>query len=157
MTLYAVRPDPNTGEPFEDAEVVAKLEYGWDFLDHASMLLRLVDVPRAEQLDAVMIRLNEQAEDHGELRIYADDMRELVRLVDGIEHSIVATGIVDKHWRVPCDRLDELAKVVPAMDLKTERSLDDKTHALAEVMANAISIRNFLKDALAAKCVVILG
>lgn len=43
------------------------------------------------------------------------------------------------------------------MDLKTERSLDAKTHALGEVMINAVSIRNFLSDAVSAGCVVVLG
>jgi hypothetical protein len=33
------------------------------------------------------------------------------------------------------------------MDLKSERSPDDKTHALGEVMANAVFLRNFLSDA----------
>jgi hypothetical protein len=53
--------------------------------------------------------------------------------------------------------LEELAKRVPAMDLTTERSLDDKTHALAEVMINAVSIRNFLSNAVNGGCVVVLG
>ena len=43
------------------------------------------------------------------------------------------------------------------MDLKTERSLNCKTSALAEVMINAFSIRNFLSSAVDAGCVVALG
>lgn len=58
---------------------------------------------------------------------------------------------------VPAKRLEELAKKVPAMDLTTQRSLEDKTHALAEVMINAVSVRNFLSNALDAGCVVVLG
>ena len=80
-----------------------------------------------------------------------------MRLLAGIDDAIIAAGIVDRHWRVPADRLEELARRVPAMDLKTERSLDDKTHALGEVMINAVSIRNFLADAVSAGCVVVLG
>jgi hypothetical protein len=66
----------------------------------------------------------------------------------------VAAGIVDRDWRVSPDRLEELAKRVPAMDLTTERSLSSKTSALGEVMINAVSIRNFLSNALDAGCVV---
>ena len=43
------------------------------------------------------------------------------------------------------------------MNLTAERSLDDKTHALDEVMINAFSIRNFLSNAINAGCVVVLG
>ena len=43
------------------------------------------------------------------------------------------------------------------MDLTTERSLKSKTSALGEVMSNAISIRNFLSDAVKEGCVVVLG
>jgi hypothetical protein len=43
------------------------------------------------------------------------------------------------------------------MDLKTERTLEDKTHALAEVMIAAVSVRNFLSNALDTGCVVVVG
>ncbi len=93
----------------------------------------------------------------GEIRFHAEDLHKLVRLLTGVDDAIIAAGIVDRHWRVPAERLQELAKQVPAMDLKTERSLDNKTHALAEVMINAVSIRNFLSDAVHTGCVVVLG
>jgi hypothetical protein len=75
----------------------------------------------------------------------------------GVEDAIVAAEIVDNHWRVPADRLEELVQQVPAMDLRTQRSLADKIHALGEVMINAGSIRSFLSDAVNAGCVVVLG
>jgi len=78
-------------------------------------------------------------------------------LSTGVDEAIVAAGIVDQHWRAPAERLEELAKKVPAMDLTTQRSLEDKTHALAEVMINAVSIRNFLSKAVDAARVVVLG
>ena len=89
--------------------------------------------------------------------LYPEDVHELVRLLGGLEDAIVAAGIVDKHWRVPPDRLEELARQVPAMDLKTERRLDDKTNALGEVMINAVFLRNFLSDAEKTGCVVVFG
>jgi hypothetical protein len=80
-----------------------------------------------------------------------------VRLLTGIEDAIVNAGIVDPHWRVPAECLEELAKRVPAMDLTTERPLESKTNALGEVMMNAVFLRNFLSDAAKAGCIVVLG
>jgi hypothetical protein len=155
MTLYALRPDPETGS-LDDAEVIDQSRYGWQFLEQAITLWRLVDKDRADQIEAIKDRAALAAPDE-ESRFYARDLHELVRLLTGIEDAIIAAGIVDRHWRVPPDRLEELVKQVPAMDLTTERSLDDKTHALGEVMINAVFLRNFLSDAVNAGYVVVLG
>jgi ATP phosphoribosyltransferase len=154
VTIYALRPDPVTGS-LDDAEVIDEFKYGWQFLEQAITLWRLIDKDRADQIKAIKDRAALAAPE--ESRFYTEDLHELVRLLTGIDDAIVAAGIVDSHWRVPADRLEELARRVPAMDLKTERSLDDKTHALAEVMINAVSIRNFLSNAVNAGCVVVLG
>lgn len=155
MTLYAIRPDPTTGSVDDDAEVINQSKHGWDFLKQAITLWRLVDTARADMIEAIKDRVVLAAGD-GEVRLEAEDLRELVRLLCGVEDAIVDAGIVDKDWRMPPDRLEEeLAKQVPAMDLKTERSLDDKTHAIGEVMINAFSIRNFLEKAASAGCVVV--
>lgn len=53
--------------------------------------------------------------------------------------------------------MEELAKRVPAMDLRTDRPLHAKTSALGEVMMNAVFLRNFLSDAVNTGCVVVLG
>jgi len=156
MTLYAVRPAPQNGSLDEDAEVVDRSRYGWRFLEQAVTVWRLVDKGRADEIAAIIDRATLVAGD-GELRFHRPELDELVRLLAGIEDAIVDAEIVGEHWRVPVERLDELAKKVPAMDLTTERSLDDKTHALAEVMINAVSIRNFLSNALDAGCIVVLG
>ena len=156
VTLYAIRPDPKTGALDDDAEVITQSKYGWQFLEQAVMLWRLVDNSRAGKIDAIIERATHAAGD-GELRFYRPDLEELVQLLTGVDDAIVAAGIVGQHWRVPADRLEDLAKQVPAMDLTTERSLDDKTHALAEIMINAVSIRNFLSNALDAGCVVVLA
>lgn len=74
-----------------------------------------------------------------------------------VDEAIVAAGMVDQHWCVPAERLEELAKRVPAMDLTTDRPIHAKTNALAEVMINALSIRNFLSNAVDAGCIVALG
>jgi ATP phosphoribosyltransferase len=155
MTLYAVRQPPGTST-IEDAEVVDEFKYGWGFLEQAVTLWRLVDTTRADQINAIMDRVALAAGD-GELRIEADDLRELVSLLSGVEDAIVAAEIVDNHWRVPAERLEDLAKQVPAMDLKTERPLENKTSALGEVMINAGSIRNFLSNAVREGCIVVLA
>lgn len=156
MTLYAIRPAPGTDSLDDDAEVVAQSRYGWQFLEQAVTLWRLVGNSHADEIQAIIDRATHDADD-GELRFYRPELDELVRLLTGVEDAIVDAGIVGQHWRVSAERLEELARRVPAMDLKTERSLDDKTHALAEVMINAVSIRNFLSNAIDAGCVVVLG
>jgi hypothetical protein len=154
MTLYAIRPSPGA-ESLEDGEVVSESKYGWDFLKHAIMLWRLVDDARANEIEAIKDRLLSTEPDE-ELRIDTGDLHKLVRLLTGVDDALVGAGIVDQHWRVPPDQLEELVKRVPAMNLTTERSLNDKTHALGEVMINAVSLRNFLSNALDAGCVVVL-
>lgn len=156
MTLYAIRPLPGTDSLDEDAEVVDQSRYGWQFLEQAVTLWRLVDNSRADEIEAIIDRATLAASD-GELRFYRPELDELVRLLTGIEDAIVDAGIVGEHWRVPAERLEALAKQVPAMDLRTDRPLHAKTNALAEVMINAISLRNFLSDAVHAGCVVALG
>lgn len=155
MTLYAIRPDPETGS-LDDAEVVDQLRYGWQFLEQAITVWRLVDKERANEIEAIKDRASQAAGD-GEIRFYAEDLQQLVRLLSGVDDAIIAAGTVDRHWRVPAEQLEELAKKVPAMDLTTERSLKSKTSALGEVMINAVSIRNFLSNAVDAGCVVVLA
>lgn len=155
MTFYAIRPDPVTGS-LDNAEVMSELRYGWQFLEQAIMLWRLVDPARADETEAIKASASRAAGD-GEIRFHAPELRELVRLLAGIDEAFIAAGIVDAHWRVPPEHLEELAKRVPAMDLQTERPLHAKTNALAEVMINAVSVRDFLANALAAGCVVVFS
>jgi len=155
MTLYAIRL-PTGSTSLEDGEVVDQFAYGWDFLEQAITLWRLVDTARADQIEAIKDRASLAAGD-GQIRFHTADLHDLVRLMSGVEDAILAAGIVDSHWRVPNDRLEELAKRVPAMDLKTERSLQSKASALGEVMINAGSIRNFLSAAVDADCIVMLA
>ena len=154
MTLYAIRPDPVTGS-LDDAEVVDESRYGWDFIPQTIALWRLVDPARADAIAAVVARAGDANPDEA-LRFAGADLAELVRLVAGVDAAIVGAGLVDDKWRVPAERLDELAARVPGMDLTTERPLENKRSALGEVMINAISLRNFLADAERAGCVVVL-
>jgi hypothetical protein len=151
MTLYVLRLAPGSTS-LDDAEVIDRSRYGWEFLEQAIALWRLVDPARADAIAAIKDRASDAGDDH--TRFAGDDLAELVRLIDGVDEAIVAAGIVDRDWRVPPERLDELARRVPGMDLTTERTLENKTHALGEVMINAVSLRNFLADALRAGGVV---
>jgi hypothetical protein len=153
MTLYAIHPDPGSGS-LDDGEVVDKSRYGWDFLQQAIALWRLVDPARADAIAAVKARAENATPDEP-TRFGGADLAELARLLAGVDEAIVGAGVVDDKWRVPADRLDELAARVPGMDLTSERSLDSKRHALGEVMMNAISLHNFLADAARAGCVVV--
>lgn len=153
MTLYAIRFSPGSTS-LEDAEVVDESRYGWKFLDQTIALWRLVDPQRADAIAAIRERASDAPGEHTQFT--GDDLAELVRLIDGIKDAIIAAGIVDdREWRVPPERLDELARQVPGIDLTTERPLEIKTYALGEVMINAVSLRNFLADALRAGCVIV--
>jgi len=155
MTLYAIRPE-SVIESLESAEVTNELPEGWDFLEQAVSLWQLVDAARAKQLEAILDRV---ALDKGDEkpRFEAADLCEMVRLLTGIEDALVAAGIVDNHWRAPPEHLKDLARRVPAMDLKTERPAATQTSALGEVMINAGSIRNFLLNAANDGCIVVLA
>ena len=154
VTLYAVRPDPETGALDAD-QVVEESKYGWRFLEQAVTLWRLVDNARADEIEAIMHRASLAAGD-GSIRLESDDLRELVRLISGIEDALIGSGILDSEWHTPAEQLEELAKRVPAMDLETERTLQNKRSALAEVMMNAISIQNFMSFALDSGCIAVL-
>jgi hypothetical protein len=150
MTLYAIRPDPVSGS-LDDGEVVDKSRYGWEFIPQAIDLWRLVDPGRADAIAAVVARAGDANPDEA-TRFGGVDLADLVRLLDGVEAAIVASGLVDDQWHVPANRLDEVAARVPAT---RERSLESKRQVLGELMTNAISLRNFLADAARAGCVVV--
>lgn len=71
MTLYALRPDPATGS-LDDAEVVDEFKYGWQFLEQAITLWRLVDKDRADQIKAIKDRAARSAPE--ESRSYTEDL-----------------------------------------------------------------------------------
>jgi hypothetical protein len=151
MTLYALRV-PADGNSIDDAEVVDRSRYGWEFLDQAIALWRLVNPARADAIEAIRDRASAASEEY--TLFGTDTLTAFVELIGDVDKAIVEAGIVDEHWRVPPSQLHELADRVPGMDLKTERSLKNKTLALGEVMMNAVSLRNFFADALREGCVV---
>jgi hypothetical protein len=155
MTFYALRLAPDS-HALADAEVIEEFEEGWDFLEQAVSLWRLIGDRRADDIEAIMGRIGLVGND-GDPRLEAMALDELVRLLSGVDEAIVKSGIVDAHWLVPVERLEALARSVPGMDLTTQRSLEAKRHALGEVMIHAVSIRNFLAKARSGGCVVAVG
>jgi hypothetical protein len=151
MTLYALRL-PSGSTSIDDAEVVDESRYGWEFLEQTTALWRLVDPARGDAIAAIKERASDAPGEHTQFA--GDELAALVELIDNVDDAIINAGIVDREWRVPAERLEELARKVPSMDLFTKRSLESKTHALGEVMLNAVSLRNFLSDALRAGCMV---
>lgn len=156
MTLFAIRPLSLDAEPDEEEEVVDQLKEGWQFLRQAIALWRLVDEPRAEKVEAMMDRAA-LADPEGEPRFEPPDIGEIVKLLTGIAEALVAAGVVDLDWCVTPEQAEELGRRVPGMDLRSDRSSPELEQALAEVMINAISIRNFFADAAQQGCAVVLA
>ena len=150
MTLYKVR---LASSALEDAHVVDRLRYGWDYLEQAISLWHLVDPVRANALVEFVERVSNA--DEGPTCFAGDDLVTLAHMTAGIEDAIRVTGIIDRHGRVAPERLAELKRLVPAMDLETERTLEDKTNALLEVIGNAEGLHEFLSEALRDGCVVV--
>jgi hypothetical protein len=153
MTLYAIQPDPTTGS-LDDARVLAQSPYGWEFLEQTITLWHLIDETRASEIAAIMARASRAPGDRASLIPKTRRTGAPSRWRRGCHRCGWVGG---PHWRAPAERLEELAKQVPSMDLKTERSLKSKTSALGEIINNAIFVRNFLSNALDAGCVVVLA
>lgn len=151
MTLYAVR-FPTTSDAVEDAEVVNESPYGWAFLEQAVALWRLVDPARATAIEAIKDRASDAPGDY--TRFNTTDAGALADLIGDVDVALIAAGVVDAHWRVDPARLPELTRQVPGLS-PTTMSLPDRDHALAEVMINAVSVRNFFAHAKRDGCVVI--
>lgn len=155
MTMYALRPDPVTGS-LDDAEVVEESRYGWGLIEEAISVWSLADLSRATALETLRSRIA-LAANGGELRIYPREATEMVALLAGLAEALIAAGIIDSQWRIPAEKIEELAKIVPTMDLKTERAIDVKRYALAEVLSHVDVLKSFLSDSAQAGYVVAFG
>jgi hypothetical protein len=91
LTLHAIRPTAETAS-VEDAEVIAQLRYGSQFVEQAITAWHLVDKARADELEATKNRASLAAGD-GEIRFYPEDLQKLVGLLTGVD-AIIAAGIV---------------------------------------------------------------
>ncbi|MEZ4400197.1 MAG: hypothetical protein R3B06_09270 [Kofleriaceae bacterium] len=162
MTLYAFRyaldqsvldRGGDEAEALIEDAIFARLRHGFDSVRDAIALWRLVDPARADALAGLIDRVEEASD--GPLQFEGDDLATLVQLIGGIEDAIRAAGIIDRDGRVPIERLDELKRQVPSMNLEMKRSLESKTYALIEVIANVGGLHEFLIEALRAGCIVV--
>lgn len=153
-TLYAVHAAPGV-PPLDDDEVVDEMAHGYECLDAAITLWRLVDPARAESLRALLFRVADASA--GCTCFAGDDLAALTQMLSGVGAALQAAGIVDEHWRVPAERLDELKRHVPAMDLELNRPLHCKTAALVEVIVDVEAVQGFLSRALRSGCAVVHG
>ena len=152
MTLCAVG-FPPTSDAIDDAEVVNELPYGLEFLAQAVALWRLVDPSRAAAIEVIKRRACNAPGDY--IRFQLDDVGEVADLIGDVDVALIAAGVVDARWRVDPARLPELSRCVPGLSRLTMAHPDHRNSALAEVMINAISVRNFFAHAKRDGCVVI--
>ena len=152
MSLYAPRLAPGS-TLLEDAETVSESRDGWAFLWEAVTLWRLVNPAHAEAIE----RFVSQVADANEpcTQFAGGDLATLIEMLKGLEEAIRAAGIIDEDGRVAPERLEELKRQVPAMDVASERSQENRRYALLEVILHAQFLRMFLSKAYSAGCIVV--
>lgn len=154
MTFYELKPfEP--GRPFdldEDGnpvteEVVKTFEEGWNALTVASQLWGLVDDPRREAIGALRRRLDTAARlEERPIRLKAADLDETIALLTGLPEALIGK-VIERDWTFPLDRIEEIRRRAPRLDLRPSRPDGDIVHAIAEGISLVISFANFLKRA----------
>lgn len=113
----------------------------------ASQLWGLVDDPRGEPIGALRVRLGaEVRREERSTRFKAADLDETLALLSGLEEALVGT-VIDQHWMFPMERLDEIRRRPPRLDLRPSRPAGDIVHAVGEGLWLTIALGNFLKEA----------
>jgi hypothetical protein len=137
VTLYALEPDADP----DAASVLPPFEHGGDYLADAVAVWRLVDDRRADALRDFL----ERAEGTDGHPIWKPaEVEDLVDLLSGLEDRLQADGVLDAAWSTPVDRVPELARRVPSLDARPERTEAELRQALAEVVARVLGLRSFL-------------
>jgi hypothetical protein len=154
MSFYEMRPfEP--GRPFdldEDGnpvteEVVDTFEEGWPALEVASQLWGLLDDPRQKATKALGERLDVAAQrEERPIRFKAADLDEAIGLLSGLEDALVGK-VIDQDWTFAIDRLEEIRRRAPSLDLSPSRPDGDIIHAVGEGLWLTIALSNFLKQA----------
>ena len=110
---------------------------GGRYLDTAGALWRLVDAERADAIKALVDRI--RLVDHGRvaIRLARAETSELVGMIEGIGRALIEAKIMASDYLVRLDEVAELARRVPEMDVRPERTDMDLRHALVEVVFNA--------------------
>lgn len=145
MTLYPLEPGVELGDELDRPAAIPPMEHGGDYLADAVALWRLVDDRRADALREFLERAEANPDDHP--RWESAQVWDLVDLLNGLEEALQDAGIIDAQWLITPDRVDELARRVPGMDVRPERAAADLPQALAEVIARVHGLRTFLTSA----------
>jgi hypothetical protein len=148
IDLYMIDPDrPDRGDLSDDSPgtTVDVLQHGWGFVQVAEELWRLVDEKRADRLAAWQRRANAQ-----DLRLGAEDIRELVELLDGLVEAIVGPVVSAKEWTLAPEQVARLRARAPTV-FDVERPIGDEVHAIGEALHAVEGLRAFVERASAAR------
>lgn len=148
VPLYMIdpdRPDPDdlTGE--SPGTTMAVLDHGWGVVQVAEELWRLVDPERADRLAAWQRRANAQ-----HLQLGAEEIRELLELLDGLMKAIVGPVVSTKGWTLTPEQVANLRARAPTI-FDVERPIDEEVHAIAEALHAVDALRMFFERARAAQ------
>lgn len=80
------------------------------------------------------------------MRLEREESRELARLIRGIERALIDAVIMGPDYLVPLDRVAELARLIPEMDLRLERTELELMGALVEVVGRVEAMARFLAE-----------
>jgi hypothetical protein len=152
VNLYMVDPDrPDHGDLSDSpaGTTVAVMDHGWGVVQVAEELWRLVDPERADRLAAWQRRANAQ-----DLRLGADEIRELLELLEGLPEAIVGPVVSTKGWLLAPEQLAGLRERAPTI-FDVERPIGDELHAIAEALHAVDALRTFFERAKAARYEVI--
>jgi hypothetical protein len=144
VTLYALEPDADPERPSS----IRPFEQGGSYLADAVALWRLVDDRRADALREFVDRA-EEADPDGHPHWSSAGVQELVDLLSGLEERLADAGVLDASWMTPIEAVPELARRVPGMDARPERTELELQQALAEVVFRVQDLRAFLDRVLA--------
>jgi len=148
VDLYMIdpdRPDPDDLLGESPGTTVAMLRHGWGVVQVAEELWRLVDPERADRLVAWRRRANAQ-----HLRLGAEDIRELLELLDGLMEVIVGPVVSTKGWKLAPEQVVGLRARAPTI-FDEERPIGDEVHAIAEALHAVDALRAFFERARAAR------
>jgi len=111
-TIYVVRPERDGGE----LDVVEAFEDKASSIQKAIDLWRLGgDASRGTAIQALLDRVYAQPD----ALMNAEQIDELIRLLDGLEESLVGS-VVDRDWNVAADQLPELRSRTTSINLSEE-------------------------------------
>lgn len=140
--IFLIRPDWVGNEEDLEQATVETYEPARSFLRVGPELWRLAgNHERATAIETLLERVHER----DDVVMTADEIKELLRLLDGIEDALVGR-VVDEQWMVQPEQLLDLRSRTKTLDLD-ERRGHLALHAVGEGMGNICSLRAILREA----------